>query len=76
MALTILRDTPTGLPLSELTARVENELTSSLTPEDRRWMPNHGKPRWEYTLAWALTTLKKEGRLDNPRRAFWRLASG
>lgn len=34
-------------------------------------MPNHKKMRWQYVSQWSLTELKRQGRIDNPKRGLW-----
>jgi 5-methylcytosine-specific restriction protein B len=51
-------------------AFIEKKYGKQLTPGDRRRGVN-GKVLWPFTVAWALSYLKKRGHAENPSRGRW-----
>ncbi len=74
--LSVLGKHSGAVPLETLWAEMEPNVAPWLNVSDHGWLPNHKKERWKYAVQWALTILKKQGKVENPRRGFWKLRRG
>jgi hypothetical protein len=68
--LEILREG--GASKRDVIERVFTKVDKFLLPGDRRLMPS-GTVLWKHRASWALSYLKDEGNLQNPRQGFWEI---
>lgn len=59
--------------VAAILASVGSKIRPRLGPGDLEKMENHNCSRWEYRVRWALTSLKHDRIVTNPRRGIWRL---
>lgn len=65
-----------AITLANLQNAMEPVVTPWLNESDHGWLPNHKKKRWRYVVQWSLTQLKEQGKVENPRRGYWKLRRG